>query len=66
MMAIGFGLNFYGFFAFAAVWVVAYFVWASRVNAAEHAGENRARDATSAATEGNRVRPPHQGRNHER
>ena len=34
-IASGFGLNFYGFFAFAALWVVAYFVWATRTNAAE-------------------------------
>ncbi len=24
----GFGWNFYGFFLFAAAWIVAYFVWA--------------------------------------
>jgi hypothetical protein len=24
----GFGLSFYGFFAFAMVWVVCYFLWA--------------------------------------
>jgi hypothetical protein len=32
---MGFGLNFYGFFWFAASWVCAYFVWAYFVNRKE-------------------------------
>ncbi len=35
----GFGLNFYGYFVFAALWVCGYFVWASRVNARERRRE---------------------------
>ena len=34
----GFGPNFYGYFAFAIVWVCAYFVWAWLVNARERKG----------------------------
>ena len=32
---MGFGLNFYGFFVFAAFWVCLYFVWAFFVNRRE-------------------------------
>jgi hypothetical protein len=39
MFAAGFGLNFYGYFVFAALWVSGYFVWASRVNARERRRE---------------------------
>jgi len=30
-----FGLNFYGYFVFAALWVCGYFFWAWRINARE-------------------------------
>lgn len=30
-----FGLNFYGYFIFAACWVIAYFAWAWQVNRRE-------------------------------
>jgi hypothetical protein len=26
-MSVGFGFSFYGYFLFAAIWMVAYFVW---------------------------------------
>lgn len=32
---MGFGLNFYGFFFFAALWVCAYFLWARWFNTKE-------------------------------
>ena len=43
MFAAGFGLNFYGYFVFAALWVSGYFVWASQVNARERRREAAAK-----------------------
>jgi len=41
IVALSFGLNFYGYFVFAAVWVCGYFLWASRTNARERKREAR-------------------------
>jgi hypothetical protein len=37
----GFGWSFYGFFAAAGVWLLAYFVWAWRAAARERASHDR-------------------------
>lgn len=34
---LGLGLNFYGFFAFAALWICGYFGWVRRANAQDEA-----------------------------
>jgi hypothetical protein len=38
-LRVGFGFSFYGFFALAAIWMVAYFVW-TRQAAARDRGRN--------------------------
>jgi hypothetical protein len=35
LILIGFGLNFYGFFVFAVLWILGYFSWARRINSRE-------------------------------
>ncbi len=40
----GFGLNFYGFFVFAALWICVYSVWVARVNKRERSREARNRE----------------------
>lgn len=42
-MAGGFGISFYGFFVFAAVWCVLYFAWALRANRRDRETGNRER-----------------------
>ena len=44
----GFGLNFYGYFAFAGVWVGAYFFWAWRTNARERQRDSKHKSSTEA------------------
>jgi hypothetical protein len=36
----GFGINFYGFYVFAAIWICAYALWVRFMNAAERAKES--------------------------
>lgn len=43
-LVTGFGLNFYGFFVVALLWVIAYFFWASRKNASERQEESSRQD----------------------
>ena len=38
---MGFGLSFYGFFVAAALWVVAYFLWAFRAAARDRQRQSR-------------------------
>jgi hypothetical protein len=38
---MGFGLSFYGFFVVAALWVVAYFLWAFRAAARDRQRQSR-------------------------
>ena len=40
-MDYGFGLSFYGFFAAAVTWLVAYFAWAARAAARDRHRDNR-------------------------
>jgi hypothetical protein len=42
-MTEGFGMNFYGFFLYAGVWVVGYFLWAIYANRKE-GGSSKKRD----------------------
>lgn len=43
-MADGFGISFYGFFLFSALWCVAYFAWAVRANRREAAARRGRRE----------------------
>lgn len=38
---MGFGWNFYGFFAAAAIWMALYLVWVARTNARERRRQDR-------------------------
>ncbi len=38
----GFGINFYGFFLFSAVWICAYALWVRAINARERSREQQA------------------------
>ena len=40
-MTEGFGLNFYGFFLYAGVWVIGYFLWAFRANRKDAAKDDQ-------------------------
>ncbi len=44
----GFGMNFYGFFIFAAVWIGAYALWVRLINARERASEMQQRNLEDA------------------
>jgi len=48
VLITGFGLNFYGYFAFAGVWVSAYFLWAWRMNARERQRDSKHKSSTEA------------------
>jgi len=39
----GFGINFYGYFVFAAIWICTYALWVRYINARESSKEERRR-----------------------
>jgi hypothetical protein len=41
---VGFGINFYGFFIYAAVWVCAYSLWARYVNKRKRGTDRTGKD----------------------
>jgi hypothetical protein len=55
-IASGFGMNFYGFFVVALLWVVAYFCWASRINASETRRERVVTTTDQSLTDQTKVR----------